>query len=248
MKTCSVTITSVLACLVFLASFRPPCQQEVGMGSNPTIIGEHLSLGKFSGENRGLQETATKPENDWSATGVLGNSEAEGDKESHGNPLPAKERNGEQRVDPLAKPSRTRIAQKYALSPYSKDEIMEQLKQQALQLGLEPRLAISMAEVESGYNPNAISPKGAIGVLQIMPKVAWKDFKVSREMLFDPETNIRVGLSWLKSLLNRFDQDLDLSLAAYNAGASRVVKAGYQIPHIEETQAYVRNVRKIMEE
>ena len=62
-------------------------------------------------------------------------------------------------------------------------------------------------------------------------------------MLFDPQVNIIIGLSWMKSLLHRFDQNLDLSLAAYNAGASRVVKAGYRIPSIKETQAYVRKVK-----
>ena len=129
---------------------------------------------------------------------------------------------------------------------YNRERIRDQLKKQALKLGLEPSLALSMAKVESGYDPNAVSPKGAIGVLQIMPELAW-DFRISREMLFDPEINIRVGLSQIKSLLNRFDQDLELSLAAYNAGAGRVVKAGYKIPPIRETQAYVRKVKKTME-
>jgi hypothetical protein len=135
---------------------------------------------------------------------------------------------------------------KKKLIMYNRENIREQLKKQARELGLEPRLALSMAKVESGYDPNAVSPMGAIGVLQVMPELAC-DFRISPEMLFDPEINIRVGLSQIKALLNRFDQDLDLSLAAYNAGARRVVKAGYKIPPIRETRAYVRKVKKTME-
>ena len=104
-----------------------------------------------------------------------------------------------------------------------------------------------MAKVKSGYDPSLVSPRGAIGVLQVMPQFVSEDYGITREMLFDPQINIRVGLSRMKSLLNRFDYDLDLSLTAYNAGASRVVKAGYRIPPIKETEAYVRKVKEIME-
>ncbi len=128
----------------------------------------------------------------------------------------------------------------------NREDIRKQLRAQAIELDMEPRLALSMAKIESGFNPKLISPKGAIGVLQVMPRLAWHDFGVTREMLFDPQINIRVGLSWMKSLLNRFDQDLDLSLAAYNAGVRRVVKSGYIIPPIKETLAYVRKVKEDM--
>jgi hypothetical protein len=129
-----------------------------------------------------------------------------------------------------------------------KEEIRNQLKAIANELGLEPRLALGMAKVESGYNPKSVSPKGAVGVLQVMPRLAWHNFGIARERLFDPQVNIRIGLSWMKSLLNRFDHDLDLSLAAYNAGVSRVVRAGYRIPRIRETQLYVRRVKRAMKE
>lgn len=126
-------------------------------------------------------------------------------------------------------------------------KIRKHLMMIAIELGIDPRLALSMAKVESGYDPESVSPKGAIGVMQVMPEYAWHDFRITREMLFDPKVNIRVGLSWMKSLLDRFDHDLDLSLAAYNAGASRVVKAGYSIPPIKETQSFVRKVKETME-
>lgn len=132
------------------------------------------------------------------------------------------------------------------ISVYNRQNILKQLKAVAIELGLEPGLALGMAKVESGYNPKRVSPKGAVGVLQVMPYFAWREFSVPRKWLFNPHVNIRVGLTWMKSLLNRFDQDLDLALAAYNAGASRVVKAGYTIPPIRETQAYVRKVKEAM--
>lgn len=128
-----------------------------------------------------------------------------------------------------------------------KEKIRKHLKEIASELGIDPRLALSMAKVESGYDPGLISPRGAVGVLQVMPQFVSPDYGITKEMLFDPQINIRVGLSQMKSLLNRFGHDLDLSLAAYNAGASRVVKAGYRIPSIKETEAYVRKVKKIME-
>jgi hypothetical protein len=128
----------------------------------------------------------------------------------------------------------------------SRENVMKKLRQIAIELGLAPRLALSIAKVESGYNPRAVSPKGAIGVLQLIPVFVCEEYEVSPEMLFDPEVNIRIGLSYMKSLLKRFDENLDLSLAAYNAGPRRVVEAGYDIPAIGETQEYVKKVKEAM--
>jgi soluble lytic murein transglycosylase-like protein len=71
---------------------------------------------------------------------------------------------------------------------------------------------------------------------------------VSAERLFEPDVNIRIGLTVMKSLLKRFDQNLDLSLAAYNAGPTRVVEAGYRVPPIRQTQEYVKRVKEAMSE
>jgi len=128
-----------------------------------------------------------------------------------------------------------------------KESIQRRLREVAKELRLDPGLALGMAEVESACNPKAVSHKGAVGVLQVMPGTAREHFGVSREMLFDPEVNIRVGLSWMRRLLERFDQNLDLSLAAYNAGSERVIEAGYKIPDIAETKEYVRKVRNYMD-
>jgi soluble lytic murein transglycosylase-like protein len=126
--------------------------------------------------------------------------------------------------------------------------IERRLRKIARELGIAPRLALSMAKVESRFDHRAVSPKGAIGVLQIMPHVARDEYDVSAERLFDPDVNIRVGLTFMKSLLRRFDHNLDLSLAAYNAGPTKVVEAGYQVPPIRQTQEYVKRVKQAMNE
>jgi len=126
--------------------------------------------------------------------------------------------------------------------------IERRLRKIAREVGVAPRLALSMAKVESRFDHKAVSPKGAIGVLQVMPYVAWEEYEVSAEKLFDPDVNIRVGLTVMKSLLQRFDQNVDLSLAAYNAGPSKVVEAGYRVPPIKQTQEYVKRVKEAMDE
>jgi hypothetical protein len=124
--------------------------------------------------------------------------------------------------------------------------VIKKLRTVAMELGLSPRLALSMAKVESGYDHKAVSPKGAIGVLQVLPQYVCQEYDITPDMLFDPDVNIRIGLAYMKYLLARFDANLDLSLAAYNAGPTRVVRAGYGIPPIEETRDYVKKVKEAM--
>lgn len=129
---------------------------------------------------------------------------------------------------------------------YKRTMIKSQLRTIARELGLAPRLALSMAQVESGFDHKAVSPRGAIGVLQITPRLASEHFEVDPEMLFDPEINIRIGLLHMKYLLERFEDNIDLSLAAYNAGVRRIITAGYRVPSITETREYVRKVKAAM--
>lgn len=138
------------------------------------------------------------------------------------------------------------IDAKKAATIYRKAMIKSRLRNIARELGLAPPLALSMAQVESGFNHQAVSPRGAIGVLQIMPALASERFEVDPETLFDPEINIRVGLLHMKDLLERFNHNLDLSLAAYNAGTRRVILAGYKVPAITETREYIRKVKEAM--
>jgi hypothetical protein len=127
-----------------------------------------------------------------------------------------------------------------------KKEIQRQVEKAAMEIGVDPRLAKAMAAVESGYDRKAVSPQGAIGVLQLMPRFFCRDSEITPEMLFDPDINIRVGLTHFKSLLDKFNENVDLSLAAYNAGTKRVIEAGHMIPAIEQTQNYIRKVKRAM--
>lgn len=97
-----------------------------------------------------------------------------------------------------------------------------------------------MAYVESNFNKQAVSKKGACGVMQIIPTTA-SIYNVSRAELFDEDINIQVGLHYMKKMLKIFGKQ-DLALAAYNCGPTRITKAGYKIPGIRETRDYVRKV------
>lgn len=97
----------------------------------------------------------------------------------------------------------------------------------------------AIIDVESGYDPQAVSGKGAIGLMQVLPRTGER-FGVRR--LEDPAENVRAGASYLRWLLSRFDGNLPLVLAAYNAGEGAVLRYGRQIPPFPETQNYVRKV------
>lgn len=109
----------------------------------------------------------------------------------------------------------------------------------AARYSLAPELVRAVIQVESGFNPRARSPKGAMGLMQLMPQTA-------REMgvlnMLDPNENIRGGAGYLRQLLDRFEGNEPLALAAYNAGPTAVDKYGQQIPPYRETLDYVTKV------
>ncbi len=104
--------------------------------------------------------------------------------------------------------------------------------------GLEFALIKAIVQVESSFNPNAVSNAGAIGLMQIMPE---NHNALCLRDPYDPRANIMAGTRYLKSLLNRFDDDIRLSLAAYNAGPAAVERYN-GIPPYPETQKYVNRV------
>ena len=106
------------------------------------------------------------------------------------------------------------------------------------EFGVDRSLVKAVIHAESGYNPNAVSRKGAAGLMQLMPATA-QDLKVANS--FSPSENIRGGVRYLRFLLDTFKGDVTLALAAYNAGLGNVAKHG-GVPPYEETRNYVSKV------
>ena len=129
--------------------------------------------------------------------------------------------------------SRTLAARRSALAPLI-DAI-------ALSEGVDPALVHAVSTQESGYNLRALSPKGAVGLMQLMPATGAR-FGVSSIQRADPVQNLRAGVRYLKWLIQRFNGSIPLAVAGYNAGEGAVQKYGNQVPPYRETQNYVRVV------
>lgn len=109
----------------------------------------------------------------------------------------------------------------------------------ALRYRLDEKLLHAMIQTESAYNPKAVSPAGAVGLMQLMPDTAVRYGVADRS---DPVQNIHGGARYLRDLLDMFSPNVDLAIAAYNAGENAVLKYNYTIPPYAETQNYVRQV------
>jgi soluble lytic murein transglycosylase-like protein len=107
---------------------------------------------------------------------------------------------------------------------------------------VQPQLVRAIIVVESGFNPKAVSKKGAVGLMQVLPKTA-RRYGVSDAM--DPKQNIIAGTRYLRDLIARYGNNLELVLAAYNAGADAVERYGKTIPPYSETRQYVPAVLSI---
>jgi soluble lytic murein transglycosylase-like protein len=124
--------------------------------------------------------------------------------------------------------------------PAGLNELVESI---AAQHSLSPRLIHAVIKTESNYNPHAISPKGALGLMQLIPSTA-RRFGVAH--VFDPVENIQGGARYLKYLLDLYDNNTPLALAAYNAGEAAVAKYN-GIPPFAETQNYIIQVKNNLE-
>jgi soluble lytic murein transglycosylase-like protein len=110
---------------------------------------------------------------------------------------------------------------------------------------LPPALLHAVILAESAYNPNAISPKGAVGLMQLMPGTAKRYGVINRT---DPTENIEGGSRYLRDLLTQFNGNLSLAVAAYNAGENAVIRYGNSIPPYSETKNYVKQVLRLYQE
>src|SRR5579863_7692963 len=123
-------------------------------------------------------------------------------------------------------------------SPLDIDAAIEQA---AARHNVDPNLVRAVVKVESNFNPNAVSRKGAMGLMQLMPSTA-RQLNVKNP--FDPEQNVDAGVRHLKQLLESYGGDIKLTLAAYNAGAGAVARSSC-MPRYAETQNYVRRITNL---
>jgi hypothetical protein len=117
----------------------------------------------------------------------------------------------------------------------------EHVVEAAKETNIDPALIHAVIVAESNYNPNAVSARGAQGLMQLLPDTA-RRYGVMKREIREPEKNIRAGAQYLADLLEMFNGDVRLALAGYNAGENSVVRYGNRIPPYAETRAYVPRV------
>ncbi len=122
------------------------------------------------------------------------------------------------------------------LLPVAKRPYHDSILRASRDTGIDAALLHAVISVESGYNPGAVSPKGATGLMQLLPATGRR---YGGSNLFDPDENIRAGAEYLKYLLKLFNNDLELALAGYNAGENAVIRHGRRLPPYAETERYV---------
>ena len=144
----------------------------------------------------------------------------------------------------------TKLLAYFDVSPNYK-AVKHLLKDAAQMHGIDYELLQALIATESGFDTFAVSPKGAVGLMQLMPPTAERygvkaDKKTPIEKkLTDPKTNIKAGVSYLRDLIKMFPGQLELAVAAYNAGEGAVQRAGNKIPNYPETKNYVKTVMQL---
>ena len=138
----------------------------------------------------------------------------------------------------LGNPSTDQTASSTRSSALTQMEVDAAIDKAAARHNVDPNLVRALVKVESNFNPNAVSRKGAMGLMQLMPSTA-RQLKVSNP--FNPEENVDAGVRHLKKLLESYNGNVPLSLAAYNAGSGAVARSA-GIPRYRETRNYVRRI------
>lgn len=144
----------------------------------------------------------------------------------------------------------TKLLAYFDVSPNYK-AVKHLLREASVAQGIDYELLQALIATESGFDAQAVSPKGAVGLMQLIPPTAERyGVKAERnspiqKKLTDPRTNIRAGSSYLRDLMNMFPGQLELALAAYNAGEGAVQRAGNRIPNYPETRNYVKTVMEL---
>lgn len=127
-------------------------------------------------------------------------------------------------------------------------EMAQMLQRASHHFAVDAHLVQAVIHAESAFNPHAVSPKNAIGLMQVLPSTArdlgLQDFQglSVEQLLADPRVSIVLGTKYLAEQLARFGGDVELAVAAYNAGPGAVIKAGHRVPNYPETRHYVRRV------
>ena len=144
-------------------------------------------------------------------------------------------------IEPAAPPqsAATSVSARIDAGVHPSAELRNLVDKAAARNKLSPALVHAVILAESRYDPRAVSAKGAIGLMQLMPATG-KRF--GAQDLYSAEQNVAAGASYLRWLMGTFDGHLDLVLAAYNAGERAVINAGCRVPGYPETQAYVKSI------
>ena len=151
---------------------------------------------------------------------------------------------------PVPTSSASKLLAFFDISPGYR-QVKHHLREASREHGIDMELLQALIATESGFDAAAVSPKGAVGLMQIMPATAER-YGVTADRkapvaykLTDPRTNVRTGARYLRDLIRMFPGQLELALAAYNAGEGAVQRAGNRVPNYRETQNYVKTVMQL---